>query len=276
MRGNVRVLVPSILTLLFILYSTAWAAPGRHKGELYFYWGYNRSVYSDSDIHFEGPGYDFTLNEVTANDRPTPFSAGVYLNPAKMTIPQYEFRIGFYVGERTNVSVGITHMKYVVTQGQGTTITGEIDSSASVPYAGVYDNTVIGLDSGFLQYEHTDGLNYSNVEIETMIPAWENKTRSLGFYVTTAAGAGVVTPKSNVTLFGQERSDRFALVGYGLNTKVGMKFEFLKHFFLHYFISAGWMDLSGIPTRSGGQDTAEQTLFYLENAVVGGMTVHTF
>jgi hypothetical protein len=273
---NARVLIPCVLGLLLLVPSTARTAPGRHKGELYFYWGYNGSVYSASDIHFEGPGYDFTLNQVTAHDKPTEFSAGIYLNPTRMTIPQYEARIGFYIGERTNVSLGVTHIKYVMTQDQGTTITGEIDSSASVPFAGIYDNTVIGLGSNFLQFEHTDGLNYGNAEIETMIPAWENKARSLGFYVTTAVGAGIVVPKSNVTLFGQERSDHFNLAGFGLNSKVGVKFEFLKHFFLHYFISAGWMDLSGIPTRAGGEDTAAQSLYYLESAVVGGMTVHTF
>ena len=276
MFRRTRALILSALGLLLAVCSPAGAAPGRHKGELYFYWGYNRSVYSSSDIRFKGPGYDFTLNELSANDRPTGFSAGTYLNPSRMTIPQYEARVGFYVGERTNISVGMTHMKYVVTQNQGTTITGFIDSSASATHAGIYDNTVIGLDAGFLKFEHTDGLNYGNVEIETMIPAWENKARTMGFYVTTAAGVGLVTPKTDVTLFGQERSDRLNLAGYGLNTKVGMKFEFLKHFFLHYFISVGWMDLWGIPTKSGGQDTAEQNLFYLENAVVGGMTVHTF
>jgi len=39
------------------------------KGTFYFYWGYNRDWYSNSDIHFEGEDYDFELKDVIANDR---------------------------------------------------------------------------------------------------------------------------------------------------------------------------------------------------------------
>ncbi len=252
------------------------AEPGNHKGELYFYWGYNRSTYASSDLHFQGPGYDFTLNEATAHDKPSSFSAGLYLNPARMTVPQYEARIGYYISERTNISLGMTHMKYVLTQNQGTTISGTIEESASPDHAGIYDNDLIQMGHDFLQFEHTDGLNYGNAEIETMIPAWENSSQSMGLYVTAALGLGIVTPKTDVTLFGQERSDRLSLAGFGINTKVGLKFEFLTRFFLHYFISVGYIDLNGIPTRSGGQDTADQSIIFGANSMVGGMTVYTF
>lgn len=271
-----KVLLLMLISILAIFHSPAEAAPGKHKGEVYFYWGYNRSTYASSNLHFQGPGYDFTMNDATAHDKPSSFSAGLYLNPARMTVPQYEARIGFYISERTNISLGMTHMKYVLTQNQGTTITGTIGESASEDFAGSYDNTLIQMDSDFLKFEHTDGLNYGNVEIETMIPAWENSTQSRGLYVTAALGVGIVTPKTDVTLFGQERSDRLSLAGFGINTKIGLKFEFLTRFFLHYFVSVGWMDLSGIPTKSGGQDTAEQSLFFGENALVGGLSVYTF
>src|SRR5436190_1568174 len=60
-----------------------------HSNRLYFYWGYNRSFFSHSDIHFSGPGYNFTIYDVLATDRPTKFSAAAYLNPAHITVPQY-------------------------------------------------------------------------------------------------------------------------------------------------------------------------------------------
>ena len=36
-----------------------------HTNRIYFYWGYNRSIYSKTDIHFHGPGYDFTVYDAT-------------------------------------------------------------------------------------------------------------------------------------------------------------------------------------------------------------------
>ncbi len=42
------------------------------KGTFYVYWGWNRSLYTNSDISFQGPNYDFTLEKVAAADRPSP------------------------------------------------------------------------------------------------------------------------------------------------------------------------------------------------------------
>ena len=32
------------------------------KGAIFLYWGWNRAIYSNSDVHFRGNGYDFTLH----------------------------------------------------------------------------------------------------------------------------------------------------------------------------------------------------------------------
>ena len=45
--------------------------PYSRKGEYYFFWGFNRSDYTKSDITFRGKGYDFTLHDVVANDLPS-------------------------------------------------------------------------------------------------------------------------------------------------------------------------------------------------------------
>ena len=44
------------------------------KGTIFGYWGYNRDVYTNSNMNFVGPGYDFTLAGVEAKDNPEEFS----------------------------------------------------------------------------------------------------------------------------------------------------------------------------------------------------------
>ena len=44
------------------------------KGEWFIHHGWNFSWYDTSDIHFKGPGYDFTLKDVKAKDRPSKLS----------------------------------------------------------------------------------------------------------------------------------------------------------------------------------------------------------
>ena len=46
----------------------------------YVYWGYNRSFFTNSDIHFHGNGYDITVYNVVAKDRPEKFSFKNYFN----------------------------------------------------------------------------------------------------------------------------------------------------------------------------------------------------
>ena len=62
----------------------------------------------------KGDDYDFTLYDVAAEDRQTPWDPGVYLNPGSITIPQTVARIGYYFHDHWNLSVGVDHMKYVM------------------------------------------------------------------------------------------------------------------------------------------------------------------
>ncbi len=65
------------------------------KGQFHVYWGWNVSSYTNSDITFKGDDYNFTLDDVEAFDRPTPFNAHDYFNPAQLTIPQFNFSTVF-------------------------------------------------------------------------------------------------------------------------------------------------------------------------------------
>jgi hypothetical protein len=55
------------------------------------------------------------------------------------------------------------HMKYVVEQNQVVQIDGTISKMES-PYHGEYQDDDIMIVEDFLQFEHTDGLNYENFE----------------------------------------------------------------------------------------------------------------
>ena len=66
------------------------------KNRVYAYWGWNRGYFTNSDIHFSGDGFDFMLKDVIAKDRQSEFSFRTYFHPAKLTIPQTNYGIGFY------------------------------------------------------------------------------------------------------------------------------------------------------------------------------------
>ena len=67
-----------------------------NKGKFYVYWGGNRETFSKSDIRFKGADYDFTLYDVEAHDKPKGWHVD-YVNPGRMTIPQTNFRMGYFL-----------------------------------------------------------------------------------------------------------------------------------------------------------------------------------
>ncbi|WP_432410867.1 hypothetical protein [Rasiella sp. SM2506] len=240
------------------------------KGEFYFYWGWNRSWYGKSDINFKGKDYNFTLSDVKAKDRQTPFSFGKYLNPGNATIPQYNFRIGYYFKDNYSFSIGIDHMKYVMVQNQQVLIDGTI-SNSSATYDGSYNDEPITLIEDFLQFEHTDGLNYLNIDIRKHFNLINNTTTSIAIDGMVGIGVGILVPRTNTTLLNKERYDEFHVSGYGLNGLIGVKTTFFNWFFIQGELKAGYIGMPNIRTTKFTEDTASQDFIFAQANIVFGV-----
>ena len=239
------------------------------KGEFYFYWGWNRSWYGNSDINFKGKHYNFTLSDVKANDRQTPFSFKKYLNPGNATIPQYNIRIGYYFKDNYSVSIGVDHMKYVMAQNQQVSIDGFISNSSSV-YDGIYNNEQIVLAEEFLQFEHTDGLNYLNVDIRKHFDLM-NKNKAIAIDGLAGMGLGILVPRTNTTLLNKERYDEFHLSGYGLHGLIGLKTTFFNWFFIQGELKGGYISMPSIRTTKFTEDSASQNFLFAQANIVFGV-----
>lgn len=123
-------------------------------------------MFSNSDIHFKGNGYDFTLKNVVAHDRPSDFSYHNYFQPDRITIPQTNQRFAYFIKDKVAVVLGVDHMKYVMDQDQVVNFEGQITDPV---YAAIVQNGKVDLnDENFLSFEHTDGLNYINFGLENI------------------------------------------------------------------------------------------------------------
>lgn len=251
--------------------------PAYSKGQFYFNWGWNQAQYTKSDIHFEGAGYDFTLNDVVATDRPTHFKPDIYFNPETVTIPQTNIRFGYFVSDRWSVSIGYDHMKYVVRQFQTVQIEGDINVGSS--YDGSYNGDDINLDYGFLKYEHTDGLNYVFVGADYWQPLVNFKAMNPEFWNIQIYGSlgfdvGAYIPKSNVILLDYEQSDRFHFAGFGLSGNAALNINFWKYFYLSFQLKPGYVNLPDVWTTLNNDDKASQDFFFIQENLCLGFTTH--
>lgn len=242
-----------------------------NKGKFTVSWGGNREKYSQSDIHFKGDEYNFVVQSADAHDKPKGWHVD-YITPGRMTIPQTNLKLGYFFTDNYSVSIGVDHMKYVMTQNQTANITGIIGGNP--PFNGGYASTPTVLTEDFLMFEHTDGLNYIYTEIARQddISKWFGIKNTDKFQVNINGGLGfgLLYPKTNTTLMGKERYDEFHVSGYGTSLKAGINLTFFKYFTIEGALKGGYINMSDIRTTASTSDSASQEFFFAETIISFG------
>ena len=245
---------------------------GTNKGKFFAYWGWNWASYSDSNIRFKGENYDFTLQDVKAQDTPSAFTFKKYFGITNLTKPQTNARIGYFFKENYTISLGVDHMKYVVNNDQFVAIDGTINIG-NTTYDRVYNGEQIQLTEDFLRLEHTDGLNYVNIQLYRFddVSSWFGvDSESFQINITEGFGAGILYPKTDTSLLGLDRHDDYHISGYGLSAGFGLNVTFLKHFFIQADLKGGYINMPDVKISTNAADSASQDFFFLQNNILIG------
>jgi len=221
------------------------------KGTFYGYWGYNRSGYSKSNIRFVGPGYDFNLNGSRAHDNQSPFSFSTYFNPKKITVPQFNARVGYYFKNHWAIDFGYDHMKYVFDDGNNVLLSGTINPGIDTVnfWSGNYTNEPITTNRNTFHYENSNGLNYLRLGI-TRSDNWYKLGNWLMISSSESIGLGGILSYNDFKFAGKEDLVTVSMSGYAISAHAGLRFEFFKHFFIQPSLSAGFMHQTKVRTRA--------------------------
>ncbi len=240
-----------------------------NKGKFYVYWGWNRGFYSLSDIRFQEKDFDFTLYQVYARDHPTHFDFKNYFSPFRVTIPQVNFRVGYFIDNHYSISGGFDHMKYVMEPNQVVKITGHISNTETL-YDGTYENEDITLKKDFVQFEHTNGLNYLNVDFRRFDQIFDwNKVK---INITEGLGTGILLPRTNTTLFETQHNDSYHLSGYGINGIVALNVGLFKFLFIQSELKYGYINMPDVKISHDNADNGSQNFFFTQANLLFGAT----
>ncbi|AWH85848.1 hypothetical protein HYN59_12370 [Flavobacterium album] len=261
-----------------VLTETQERYTSHNKGKFFVYWGGNRESYSKSDINFTGNGYNFTLYDVEAHDKPKGWSVD-YVNPCRMTIPQTNARIGYYISDHYSIGIGLDHMKYVMTQNNSVKMNGYIDlpqDEAGSVFNGTYNNVPVVLTEDFLTFEHTDGLNFVNAGVSRIDDFSKyfgiTNTDIVQLNLVEGVYGGFLYPKTNAKVLEKRRHDDFHISGFGIMAEAGINITFLKHFFIVGEFKTGYIDMPDIRTTYQGADRASQHFTYFQKMISFGGT----
>jgi hypothetical protein len=203
---------------------------------MYIQWGYNKEWYTNSNIHFKlDNGDNFKLIKAKAHDKPD--LSAIYESPLDISIPQYNYRLGFYLNKAHTKSIELNfdHIKYVVKDGQNVRIRGEVGKTY------VDKDTILDPDN-FLHLEHTDGGNLLHVNYVQQNTILKNKKGTQPKINTIwKLGAGINIPRTDFSYKGDRFNNDFHVAGYNFAAEAGARWYFSKKFFLEATGKTGYV-----------------------------------
>jgi hypothetical protein len=277
----------SLITLLVIFCCTSLSSVAQYnsrrtkktsttaKGSAFVYWGYNRSIYTKSDLRILGQGYDLTLKGATASDNPYPFSMKNYFSIQRITVPQFNLRMGYYFKDNWAISLGYDHLKYVFDNGNQVQLYGHIDAGKDTVtnLSGDYNGEEFTTDRETFHYENSDGLNYIRVEVTHSMELFSvGKKNQFAAVWNAGLGVGTIMSVNDFNFMGQFDRTTRSISGYGISAHTGVRFEFFRHFFLQPNISGGMLHQLHVRNRPNDLNAYSKQIFgYSEINLVAGV-----
>jgi hypothetical protein len=228
-------IVGVLLLLMMTKFSFGQSEKKIFKG-MYIQWGYNREWYTKSNIHIKlSNGSDFIMHNVVASDKPN--FESVFQYPGDISIPQYNYRIGFYLNRNKTkaVELNFDHAKYVVDDYQKVHVTGVIEGN---PVNG--DSILNPVNN--LHLEHTDGANWVHinyVQQKTILSTQSNKRPIVN--LIGKIGAGINIPRTDFTWRNDRFNNNFHIAGYNISIEGGARYYFAKRWFLEATAKTGYV-----------------------------------
>lgn len=202
---------------------------------MYLQWGYNTEWYTKSNIHFntmvDGVHHNFTIFKAKAHDRSD--MDAIIKKPVQISIPQYNYRLGFYLNKKHTRSIEINydHTKYIVYNDQVFRAKGNIGNN--------YFDKDTAFTRNELQFEHTNGANFYQVNYVQHYELIRNKKRPV-FTGLWKAGAGIVIPKTDITLSNKRVDNRFIIAGYCIGLEGGARWYVSRKLFFEGTAKTGF------------------------------------
>jgi len=238
---------------------------------MYLQWGYNGEVYSRSNVHFTmSNGDNFILHHARAHDRID--LDAVYKETLQISIPQYSYRIGFYLNQKHSRSLELNfdHAKYILADDQTVHVTGTINGQH-------VDGDSVLIPQKFLHFEHTDGANWLHINYVWLYTALKNaaNTRPLLRYLCKA-GAGINIPRTDFIWKGERLNNDFHVAGYNISGEGGFRFYPGRRFFFEATGKTGYVKyvdaLANTPTTKGNR--VHHAFTYLEGIFTLGWDIN--
>lgn len=230
------------------------------KGTLFGYVGYNRSVYSPSDVSFSSTNYDFTVGNMMFSDNEEELGMGEYFNTSS---PQFNFHLGFFVANKWAITLGMDRLNYFSKANQNVTLDGAFSPDAHGDFSGSYQNEEIILNRNQLYLQQSDGVNYVRFGLLRVDQIYKSKKAELAVNTIAGVGIGALFSGLDYTFDNYKIQNVSSLSGFGISGHLGLRFDFFQHIFIQTTLSGGFLNQGNIQLTTNSTATASHKMGYI-------------
>ena len=242
---NLKTILLTAILFGISIKAIAQTTESEREGEFYFSWGYNTEWYTKSDVHISQPslGNDYTLNSVDGHDH-RGWDEGLFSKA--LTIPQYNYRIGYFFNKKRGLGIEINfdHTKYIITDGQQINVTGTMGGNPV--------NTTINFsDANGYHYYLNNGANFL---LFNFVKRWHwlgKTTKNFKVDLLGKVGIGPVIPHVDNSFAGQQNKPKFQFGGWNTGVEGDIRVTFYKHFYLEYCNKLDYASYSKLKVYEG-------------------------
>lgn len=236
------------------------------KGELYISWGYNKEWYTRSNVRVMQPnlGNDYSFKHIKGHDHPG-WDEGLFSKP--LTIPQYNYRIGYFFNDKHDLGVEINfdHTKFIFADGQEAKIKGRLNGKT-------VDSTVTFSEANGFFYYLNNGANFLLFNIVKRWHWISSEKERVKIDVLGKAGVGPVIPHVENSFFGKKNEPHFQVGGWNMGFEGAVRSTFYKVVYLEF---AGKLDYARYSKLRIYEGTVKHAFGTAELILNLGLTLNT-
>ena len=262
-----------ILFVIAPFFASAQTSKPSHRGELYISWGYNSEWYTHSNLKISQPelGNDFAFRNIRGFDHEG-WNGQLFTKP--LTIPQYNYRIGYFFNDKNDLGVEINfdHTKFILGNNQVVHVKGTINNKPIDKNLRFVENDLPTADSNSYYFLN----NGANFLLFNIVKRWhfgENKRGTIKWDGLTKFGIGPVVPHVQNKFFDQPQNEpHFQVGGWNTGIEGALRSTFFKHVYLELEGKLDYARYSGLKIYKG---TARQAFGTAEVILSLGYTINT-
>lgn len=238
-----------VFLLLVLIAGTGSAQEEKKKkkknGSVYFSWGYNTEWYTRSNLHVKQSslGNDYKLMKVIARDHR---GWDKDLLHQDFTIPQYNYRLGYYFNEKQDLALEINfdHTKYIIIDNQWLRLKGTLNH---VPT----ETNIFFSESNGFQYFLNNGANFLLFNLVKRVGLYTTDSRRLYIDLIGKAGIGPVIPHVQNRLFGKDNKQGFQIGGWNTGVETALRVTFMRYAYFEFSQKVDYARYSNLRVYEG-------------------------